>query len=64
MNGRVLRRLHGCPGAEGVAFVGTAWVVAACRDANALAIWSQRTWKRKLVSLGGRPHGVAETVLP
>lgn len=64
VNGRVLRRLHGCPGAEDVAFVGTAWVVAACRDENALAIWSQRTWERRLVRIGGRPHGVAEVVLP
>jgi hypothetical protein len=63
-NGRVVRRLGGCPGARGVTMVGTAWVVAACADANALAFWSQRTWKRTLVPIGRGPHGVAEIVLP
>jgi YVTN family beta-propeller protein len=63
-DGRILRSLRGCPGARGVAFVGTAWVVAACRDANTLAFWSQRSWKRRLVHVGSGPHGVAEVVLP
>jgi hypothetical protein len=63
-DGSVLRRLDGCPGARGVAFVGTAWVVAACGDANSLAIWSQRNRTRKQVPLRGRPYGVAEVVLP
>jgi len=63
-DGSVLRRLRGCPGAHGVAFVGAAWVAAACSDADALAFWSQRTWERRLVRVGARPHGVAEVVLP
>lgn len=63
-DGRVLRRLRGCPGARGVAFVGTAWVAAACGDAETLAFWSQRGWNRKLVRVGGRPRGIAEIVLP
>ena len=63
-NGRVVRRLRGCPGAHRVSMVGSAWVVAICRDASALGFWSQRTWKRTLVPVGRRPHGVAEIVLP
>lgn len=62
--GRVLRRLPGCRGANGVAVVGTAWVVASCRDANALAVWSQRTWERRLFRVGRHPSEVAEIVLP
>jgi YVTN family beta-propeller protein len=62
--GRALQRLRGCPGARGVSVVGTAWVAAACPGANALAFWSQRTWKRTLVPVGRGPHGVAEIVLP
>jgi hypothetical protein len=62
--GRVLRRLRGCPGAGPIAFGGQAWIVATCRDADALAIWSTRTWTRTLVPLGGRPHGVAVAVVP
>lgn len=62
--GRPLRRLTGCPGAGPIALGGQAYVVAACRDANALAIWSTRTWKRTLVPVGGRPHGVAVAVVP
>lgn len=63
-DGRVLRTLRGCPGARSIAFVGSAWVAAACRDVNALAVWSQRDWRRKLVRVGGRPYGGAEVVLP
>jgi outer membrane protein assembly factor BamB len=63
-DGRTLRRLRGCPGAQGVALAGTAWVAAACQGANAVAIWSQRTWRRTLVRVGGRPYGVAEILLP
>jgi len=63
-NGLVLRRLRGCPGASGLAFVGSAWVAAACRDANAIAIWRQRDWEQKLVRVGGRPYAGAEVVLP
>jgi DNA-binding beta-propeller fold protein YncE len=63
-DGRVLRRLHGCSGAHHLAVVGTAWVGAACNDADALAIWNQSTWKRRLVRVGDGPHSVAEVVLP
>lgn len=63
-NGRILRRLHGCPGSEDVTTVGTAWVAAACEDADTLAIWDQRTWERRLVHVGDGPVGVAEVVLP
>jgi hypothetical protein len=63
-NGRVLRRLHGCRGAEGLAFVGTAWIAAACNNAGVLAFWSQRTWQRHLVRVGDGPYAVAEVVLP
>jgi hypothetical protein len=62
--GRVLRRLTGCPGAGPIAFGGQAWIVASCRDENALGIWNTRTWKRTLVPVGGRPHGVAVAVVP
>lgn len=63
-DGRVLRRLRGCPGANGVAVVGSAWVAAACSETGALAVWSQRSSKRRLVQVGRRPYGVAEVVLP
>lgn len=63
-DGRVVRRLRGCPGAHHVALVGTAWVVAACHDADAIAVWSTRSWQRRLVRVGDGPHGVAEVVLP
>lgn len=63
-DGRVLRRLHGCPGAHHVALVGAAWVTVACHDADALAIWNTRSWNRRLVRVGDGPHGVAEVVLP
>lgn len=63
-DGRVVRRLRGCPGARGIAFAGNAWVTAVCRDANTLAIWSQRDWRRKVVRVGGRPYAGAEVVLP
>lgn len=63
-NGRVLRRLRGCPGAHHVLPVGQAWVAVACHDADALAVWSQRTWERRLIRAGDGPHGVAEVVLP
>ena len=63
-DGRVVRRLRGCPGAHHVALVGMAWVVAACHDADSLAIWSTRSWQRRLLRVGGGPHGVAEVVLP
>lgn len=63
-DGRVLRRLRGCPGAHHIALGGTAWVVAACHDADALAVWSQRTWQRRLIPVGDGPHGVAEIALP
>jgi DNA-binding beta-propeller fold protein YncE len=62
--GRVLRRLGGCLGAGPIALGGQAWVVATCRDARALAIWDTRTWKRTLVPVGDKPHGVAVPVLP
>jgi DNA-binding beta-propeller fold protein YncE len=62
--GRVFRRLGGCPGAGPIALGGQAWVVATCKDAGALAIWDTRTWKRTLVPVGERPHGVAVAVLP
>lgn len=60
--GRVLRRLRGCPGAGPIAIGGQVWIVASCRDADALAIWNTRTWNRTLVPVGGRPHGVAIAV--
>ena len=63
-DGHVLRRLRGCPGVHHVALVGPAWVAAACHDADALAVWSQKTWKRQLIPVGDGPHGVAEVVLP
>jgi hypothetical protein len=63
-NGSVLRRLPACSGARGVAFVGTAWVAAACHDAGALAFWSQKTWERRSLRVGALPYSVAEVVLP
>ncbi|MER3409527.1 MAG: hypothetical protein C4306_05360 [Thermoleophilia bacterium] len=62
--GRVLRTLRGCPGAHHVAIVGTAWVAVACHDADALAVYDTRTWRRRLVPLGAGPHGVAVAVVP
>jgi len=63
-DGRVLRRLGECPGAHHVVPVGTAWVAVACHDADALAVWNARTWRRTLVPVGDGPHGVAVAVLP
>jgi DNA-binding beta-propeller fold protein YncE len=63
-DGRVLRTLAGCPGADHVAFGGTAWLAVACRDADALAVYETRTWQRTLVSVGGGPRGVAVAVVP
>jgi len=63
-DGRVTRRLGGCAGAHHVTVVGGAHVVAACHDSDELGVWSQRTWKRRLVRVGDGPHGVAEVVLP
>ena len=60
--GRVVRTLEGCPGAHHVAFGGTAWVAAACHDADALAVWDTRSWRRVLVPVGNGPHGVAVAV--
>lgn len=62
--GRVLRRLRGCPGAGPIAIGGAAWIATACGNANALAVWNMRTWKRTLVRVGARPTGVAVAVLP
>lgn len=62
--GRPLRTLLGCPGAGPIAFGGQAWIVASCRDANALAVWDTRTWRRTLVPVDDRPHGVAVAVTP
>jgi DNA-binding beta-propeller fold protein YncE len=61
-DGRVLRRLGGCPGAASVAMAGTAWVVAACADG--VAFWHTRDWRRRLVRLGGAAGGVDVAVLP
>jgi len=59
-NGRVLRTLSGCPGAHHVALGGLfSGVVVACHDADALAIYDTRSWRRKLVPVGSGPHGVA-----
>jgi hypothetical protein len=55
--GRVLRTLSGCPGADHVALGGAAWVVVACHDADALAVWLTRG-RRTLVPVGAGPHGV------
>jgi DNA-binding beta-propeller fold protein YncE len=63
-NGRVLRTLTGCPGAQHLAMGGTAWVAVACHEAGALAIHDARTWRRKLVRVGAGAHGVAVAVLP
>jgi DNA-binding beta-propeller fold protein YncE len=63
-NGRVLRKLSGCPGAHHIALGGTAWVALACHDADALAVYDTRSWRRRLVPVGGGPHGVAVAVLP
>jgi len=63
-DGRILRSLDGCPGAHHLALAGTAWVAVACHDAGALAIYSTRTWRRRLVAVGAGPHGVAVAVVP
>lgn len=63
-DGRLLRRLRGCAGAHHVAVAGQAWVAVACYDSDTLAVWSQRTWQRRLIRVGDGPHGVAEVVLP
>ena len=64
-NGRVLRRLAGCPGgAHHVALGGTAWLAIACDHADALAIYNTRTWRRTLVPVGDHPHGLAVAVIP
>jgi DNA-binding beta-propeller fold protein YncE len=64
-NGRRLRTLAACPASAGqVALGGTAWVAVTCGTANALAVYSTRTWRRTLVPVGTGPHGVAVAVLP
>jgi hypothetical protein len=64
-DGRTLRTLAACPGsAHHLALGGTAWVTIACNGANALAVYSTRTWRRTLVPVGAGPHGVAVAVLP
>jgi hypothetical protein len=61
-DGRVLRRLRGCPGAKQVAQGGSAWVVGSCADG--LAFWFTRHWSRRFVCLGGAAAGVDVAVLP
>jgi DNA-binding beta-propeller fold protein YncE len=63
-NGRVLRTLGGCAGAHHVALSGTAQVVVACHDSDAVAVFDRRTWRRTLVPVGDGPHGVAVAVVP
>jgi DNA-binding beta-propeller fold protein YncE len=63
-NGRVLRTLSGCAGAHHIAFGGTAKVVVACHDSDSLAVYDTRSWRRKLLPVGGGPHGVAVAVVP
>jgi YVTN family beta-propeller protein len=63
-NGRVLRRLGGCPGAHGLAQVGTASVVATCPGSAALALWDTSRWRLRTVRLGDRPAGVGIAILP
>ena len=63
-DGRVLRRLGGCPGASGIAQVGTASVVATCAGARSLAVWDATRWRLRRFGVGGRPAGVAVAVLP
>jgi hypothetical protein len=62
--GRVLRRLAGCPGAHGLAQVGTASIVATCPGNSTLAVWNTSRWRLRSISLGGRPAGVGIAVLP
>ena len=62
--GRVVQALAGCPGAHHVAVAGGAYVAVACHDADALAVYERRTWRRTLVPVGRGPHGVAVAVLP
>ena len=62
--GLPLRTLVGCPGAHHVAFVGAASVIVACHDADALAVYHRRTWRRILVPVGAGPHGVAVAIVP
>lgn len=61
--GRIRRAVAGCAGAHHVAFAGTASVVVACQDADALAVYDRRTWRRRLVRVGRHPHGVAVAVV-
>ncbi len=61
-SGRPVRTLTGCPGAHHVAFVGDAAVVVACHDADAIAVYDRRTWRRTLAPAGAGPHGVAVIV--
>ncbi len=60
--GRPLRALSGCAGAHHIALAGTAKVVVACHDADAIAVYDRRTWRRTLVPIGAGPHGVAVVV--
>ena len=61
-DGRVLRRIEGCPGATQIAQGGDAWIVASCADG--VAFWHTLDWKRRVVRVGGRPAGVDVAVLP
>ena len=63
-DGRVLRRLGGCPGAHGLAQVGTASVLATCPGNSTLAVWDTSRWRLRTVRLGNRPAGVGIAILP
>jgi DNA-binding beta-propeller fold protein YncE len=64
-DGRVLRRLHRCPGARGVHFgPGRGHIVAACHDAGTLLVLDPVRERSTRIKVGDGPTGVAVAYVP
>lgn len=64
-NGRVLRRLHRCPGARGVHFgPGRGHIVAACHDGGTLLVLDPVREHSSRIRVGDSPVGVAVAFVP
>jgi DNA-binding beta-propeller fold protein YncE len=64
-DGRVFRRLRGCPGARGVHFgPGRGHIVAACHDAGTLLVLDPVRERSSRIKVGDGPVGVAVAFVP
>jgi len=64
-DGRVLRRLRGCPGAHHVHFgPGRGRIVAACHDAGTILVLDPVSERSSRIPVGSGPHGVAVAFVP